>query len=904
VCFVAFASLAPQARGLFGVDGIEPAGKTLTRFADFEGGPPDPWTAARTLPSLVWWAPQAGLPFETAMEVALLAGAVISAAGLAFGASTLVFASLYALYLTAYGSGGTTMSFQWDLLLLEVCVAAALHAPPLPWWTGSVLGRCVCVRPGSGSCSRRREGHSHAGRWLLRFILFKLMLMAGVVKVFADCPAWKGMSALAVHFQGQCLPHALSWWAAQAPPLLLKAGVAATLLIEGPLVPLLLVPFRPVRAVAAWFQILLQLTILLSGSYNFFNLATILLACVAAMEDRATTDDDARPRASRGCCSRAEDFWAAVSSSRPAWALGVAVNVAVAVVSAPVMFRLDDVSGGDETMAWWRRWDLAMRDDLPATTRAFVSLLLPRAFLTVAALIATSALWQVASELQPLFCSPGADEEAEAGPQEATVTPPGPASFAGAEPPSTPDRATPAKRGPSSPAEMTPSGGQDESPGQEVRRRRNRRGGRKRTAAKPAASASGTSGPQAGAAARPSPTSSGESVGVAQRIAFSVWTLAAAAACLALCAVSAHMMAVTLVRGGAGARGAVPFVSHQAEAATRAAHNWKLASTYGLFRQMTGMGRSVKDPVTGVLYQLGARPEVIVEGTRDAGKTWAHLPFAYKPGIVELAPALALPHQPRLDWQMWFAALGTYNQSPWVITLVDKLMEGSPDVVGLLDTSAWPFLPEPGICEAGADADCVAATGGRFVLRPDAVRARLVHLDFTRLDSPWARLMEPGLAPGAILHDTPAVSWSGLASVWHRNGSSAPWWTGALPASKAAEPPTETAPAGTVSGGSEFLPALVKGQEGVASALEQIGTPRISTEERASTLRQRAECRFENQPRGWSVAGPIARAACLAVERMHEWGAWRPDLVLLVIVGAAAVDRSLRLSADDVRAEA
>ena len=60
-------------------------------------------------------------------------------------------------------------------------------------------------------------------------------------------------------------------------------------------------------------------------------------------------------------------------------------------------------------------------------------------------------------------------------------------------------------------------------------------------------------------------------------------------------------------------------------------------------------------------------------------------PFLYKPGDVYASPTFVAPHQPRLDWQMWFAALGNYQGAPWFIHFVDKLLEGSKAVIGLID---------------------------------------------------------------------------------------------------------------------------------------------------------------------------------------------------------------------------
>lgn len=51
----------------------------------------------------------------------------------------------------------------------------------------------------------------------------------------------------------------------------------------------------------------------------------------------------------------------------------------------------------------------------------------------------------------------------------------------------------------------------------------------------------------------------------------------------------------------------------------------------------------------------------------------------YKPGNMSTAPPVLTPHQPRLDWQMWFAALGPHTQSPWFSSLVRRLLQGKRD---------------------------------------------------------------------------------------------------------------------------------------------------------------------------------------------------------------------------------
>jgi predicted DCC family thiol-disulfide oxidoreductase YuxK len=97
-----------------------------------------------------------------------------------------------------------------------------------------------------------------------------------------------------------------------------------------------------------------------------------------------------------------------------------------------------------------------------------------------------------------------------------------------------------------------------------------------------------------------------------------------------------------------------------------------LVNTYGLFAVMTT-----------------ERVEIVVEGSTD-GETWQVYEFKYKPGDVKRAPPLVEPHQPRLDWQLWFAALGNYRQNPWFVNFMVRLLEGSPDVLALLATNPFP----------------------------------------------------------------------------------------------------------------------------------------------------------------------------------------------------------------------
>jgi predicted DCC family thiol-disulfide oxidoreductase YuxK len=92
-----------------------------------------------------------------------------------------------------------------------------------------------------------------------------------------------------------------------------------------------------------------------------------------------------------------------------------------------------------------------------------------------------------------------------------------------------------------------------------------------------------------------------------------------------------------------------------------------VVNSYGLFASMTTV-----------------RMEIEVQGSND-GNTWETYTFRYKPGDPARAPRWVAPHQPRLDWQMWFAALGNYRENPWFSAFMYRLLSASPDVLGLLE---------------------------------------------------------------------------------------------------------------------------------------------------------------------------------------------------------------------------
>ena len=102
---------------------------------------------------------------------------------------------------------------------------------------------------------------------------------------------------------------------------------------------------------------------------------------------------------------------------------------------------------------------------------------------------------------------------------------------------------------------------------------------------------------------------------------------------------------------------------------------FRVVNSYGLFRVMTT-----------------SRPEIIIEGSND-GENWREYEFKYKPGDTKRPPPWVAPHQPRLDWQMWFAALGNSQNNPWFVNLMVRILQGSPDVLILFERNPFPSEP-------------------------------------------------------------------------------------------------------------------------------------------------------------------------------------------------------------------
>ncbi len=258
VYLVAFASLALQITGLVGEHGVMPAGRFLEWARSIYGT-----EAYRLLPTVFWlgWSDLA-LQLVSWAGVGLALLLVLGVAPLA----TLVL--LWLLYLSLTVAGQSFLSFQWDALLLETGLLALLWAPA-EW------------------LPRRSEPiPSPLARWLLVFLLFKLIFLSGLTKLLSGDPTWRTATALDYHFETQPLPPWTAWYAHHFPSGVHRAATIVMFLVELVAPWLLFAParLRSLRIAGCAAIVLFQLGIAATGNYGFFNLLTIVL-CVPVLDD-------------------------------------------------------------------------------------------------------------------------------------------------------------------------------------------------------------------------------------------------------------------------------------------------------------------------------------------------------------------------------------------------------------------------------------------------------------------------------------------------------------------------------------------------------------------------------------------------------------------------------------------
>ncbi len=284
IYLIAFISFWAQSAGLVGDHGLFPI-KDYFSVVKAQAGS-DNFERFMAAPSLLWLSPDsAGLNAICGTGVGC---ALLVMMGLVPGWALL---GCVLMYGSLRGGVPIFLNFQWDILLVESGLVALLFAP---WglWQKPMAPREPPV----------------IGRWAVWWLLFKLMVMSGLVKLLwndtgpgptnpdwfrhfvsyiTSVPigknTWLDGTALQYHYFTQPIPAATSWWFAHLPDWFQSTSLWTCMTIE------LIVPFaffgpRRLRHIAALLQIFLQVMFLISGNYGFFNLLTIVL-CLPLFDD-------------------------------------------------------------------------------------------------------------------------------------------------------------------------------------------------------------------------------------------------------------------------------------------------------------------------------------------------------------------------------------------------------------------------------------------------------------------------------------------------------------------------------------------------------------------------------------------------------------------------------------------
>ncbi|MFZ5872471.1 MAG: lipase maturation factor family protein [Actinomycetota bacterium] len=241
IYLVAFLSAATQFRALIGERGLLPVPRYVSR------------TTFRQSPSLFQ------LHYSDRFFAAVAwTGVVVSAALLAgvadrfpLWAHMLVWALLWALYLSIVNVGQLWYGFGWESLLCEAGFLAIFLGP-------SSMAPPVLVL------------------LALRWLLFRLEFGAGLIKMRGD-RCWRDLTCLYYHHETQPMPNPLSWYFHHLPKPLHQVEVAANHVTQL-VVPFLLFLPQPVASVAAGVVIVTQGWLLLSGNFSWLNALTIVIA--------------------------------------------------------------------------------------------------------------------------------------------------------------------------------------------------------------------------------------------------------------------------------------------------------------------------------------------------------------------------------------------------------------------------------------------------------------------------------------------------------------------------------------------------------------------------------------------------------------------------------------------------
>jgi len=256
---IAFLSLSQQVRPLIGRNGLLPADRYLEAIAAARDSR---LSGFMELPSIFWLDCS-----DAFLSVLADSGIALSAVVLLGFANAPLLAVLWFLYLSFVHVGQLFYGYGWEILVLETGFLAIFLCPV-------VDGRPLPAR----------APPSTPVIWLLRWVLFRVMLGAGLIKLRGDT-CWRDLTCMLYHYETQPLPNPLSWYLHQLPVAFHKLEVLSNHFVEL-IVPWLLFAPRRLRHVSGLFLVGFQVYLIISGNLSWLNWLTIAL-CIACFDDAA-----------------------------------------------------------------------------------------------------------------------------------------------------------------------------------------------------------------------------------------------------------------------------------------------------------------------------------------------------------------------------------------------------------------------------------------------------------------------------------------------------------------------------------------------------------------------------------------------------------------------------------------
>uniref|UniRef100_G3T5H3 Lipase maturation factor n=2 Tax=Loxodonta africana TaxID=9785 RepID=G3T5H3_LOXAF len=260
VYFVAFLVAFHQNKQLIGDQGLLPSRLYLKSVQQYFKGR-IAWDALSSAPTILWFLDWSHM--DTNLDLLALAGLGISSFVLIAGCANMaLMAALWVLYISLVNVGQVWYAFGWESQLLETGFLGIFLCP---LWTLSRLPRYTPT--------------SWVVVWGFRWLIFRIMLGAGLIKIRGD-QCWWDLTCMDYHYETQPVPNPAAYYLHRTPWWVHRTETLGNHVIEL-LVPFFLLLGRRMCILHGILQVIFQVILIISGNLSFLNWLTIVpsLAC-------------------------------------------------------------------------------------------------------------------------------------------------------------------------------------------------------------------------------------------------------------------------------------------------------------------------------------------------------------------------------------------------------------------------------------------------------------------------------------------------------------------------------------------------------------------------------------------------------------------------------------------------